>query len=120
MRYSERITHSTKPGKFFLLLIFFSLLSAITAFGQTREEKKLRIQAVKALRAEKFVEAKSIYEDLLKLDPKNPDYNYEMGLAIYEEGINKEKAAPYLESAIQNKRKVVVQIQHLCVATHKI
>jgi len=33
-----------------------------------------------------------------------------MGLAIYEEGINKEKAAPYLESAIQNKRKVVVQI----------
>ena len=102
MRYSERIVDSTKPGKYFLLIIFLSLLSAITAFGQTKEEKKLRVQAVKALRAERFDVAQEIYTDLLKLNPENSDYNYEMGLAIYEEGIHRGKAAPYLEKAIQN------------------
>lgn len=105
MRYSERIVDSTKPGKYFLLVVFLLLLSAITAMGQTREERKMRIQAVKALRAEKFAIAKEIYTDLLKLDPNNPDYNYEMGLVIYEEGIHRGKAAPYLERAIQNTKQ---------------
>lgn len=105
MRYSERIIDSTKPGKYFLLLIFFTLLSAITAFGQSKEEKKMRVQAVKAINAERFSDAITIYKDLLKLSPDNPDYNYEMGLAIYEEGINRGDAAVYLERAIQNTTK---------------
>ncbi|MEZ4722245.1 MAG: OmpA family protein [Flavobacteriales bacterium] len=104
MRYAERIVDSSKPGKYFLLLIFIFLLSAISAIGQTREEKKLRMDAVKALRSEKFGEAISIYTDLLKLDPNNPDYNYEMGLAIYEQGIHRGQAAQYLEKAIQNTK----------------
>ncbi len=105
MRYSERIVDSTKPGKYFLLLIFFTLLSAITAFGQTKEEKKMRVQAVKAINSERFSDAISIYKDLLKLSPDNPDYNYEMGLAIYEEGLHRGDAAPYLERAIQNTKE---------------
>jgi len=102
MRYSERITDSTKPGKYFFLLVVLSLLTAITAFGQSKEEKKLRVKAVKALRAENFAEAQEIYTDLLKLDANNPDYNYEMGLAIYEQGVHRGKAAKYLERAILN------------------
>ena len=38
----------------------------------------------------------------MKLDPENPDYNYEIGLAIFEEKVNRGKAAPYLTKAIQN------------------
>lgn len=102
MRYSERITHSSAPGKVFFLLVFFSLLLAITAFGQTRQENKMRIRAVKAIQAGKFQEAQTIYYDLLKLQPNNPDYNYEMGLAIFEEGVQRGKAAPYFDKAISN------------------
>ncbi|NQV52139.1 MAG: PD40 domain-containing protein [Flavobacteriales bacterium] len=75
---------------------------AITAFGQTRQENKMRIRAVKAIQAGKFQEAQTIYYDLLKLDPNNPDYNYEMGLAIFEEGVQRGKAAPYFDKAISN------------------
>ena len=38
--------------------------------------------------------------DLLQLAPENPDYNYEMGIAIYEQGIHRGKAAPYFEKAL--------------------
>jgi hypothetical protein len=65
MPYSERIFDSTKPGKFFLLLIFLFLLTAITAIGQTKEEQKMRVKAVKAIRSQKFNEAQAIYADLL-------------------------------------------------------
>lgn len=104
MRYSERIIASSKPGKYFLLLIFFSLLLAISAMAQTKEEKKMRLKAVKALNAGNFIEAQDIYADLLKLDSENPDYNYEMGLAIFEEGTHRGKAAPYFVKAIENTK----------------
>ncbi|GAB4384404.1 MAG: hypothetical protein Kow0075_16420 [Salibacteraceae bacterium] len=104
MRYSERITDSSRPGKIFLLLVFFFLLLTISAFSQSKEEKKMRLQAVKALNSGKFQEAQKIYIDLLKLDPDNPDYNYEMGLAIFEEGIHRGEAAPYFEKAIINTK----------------
>jgi len=104
MRYSDRITQSSAPGKIFFLLIFFSLLMAITAFGQSRQESKMRIRAVKAIQQGKFQEAQNIYFDLLKLYPNNPDYNYEMGLAIFEEGVQREKAAPYFDKAITNTK----------------
>jgi len=81
------------------LFVFTSTLSA-----QTKEEKKMRIKAVKALNAGNYTEAKSIYEDLLKLAPENVDYNYEMGLAYYEEGIHKGKAAKYIQKAIENNK----------------
>ncbi|MDB0002262.1 OmpA family protein [Salibacteraceae bacterium] len=100
MRYSERITHSTAPGKVFFLLVFFSLLMAITAFGQSREERKLHIRAIKALNTGKLADAEYLYHDLLQLAPENPDYNYEMGIAIYEQGIHRGKAAPYFEKAL--------------------
>lgn len=105
MSYSARIANSAKPGKHLFLLVLLSLFTAITAFGQSKEEKKMRAKAVKALRAENFTEAKAIYTDLLKLDPNNADYNYEMGLAIYEEGLHRGKAAPYLKRAILNTKQ---------------
>ena len=105
MSYNARIVDSAKPGKFLFLLVILSLFTAITAFGQSKEEKKMRVKAVKALRAENFTTAKDIYTDLLKLDPNNADYNYEMGLAIYEEGIHRGQAAKYLERAILNTKQ---------------
>ncbi|MEX2596223.1 MAG: OmpA family protein [Salibacteraceae bacterium] len=78
------------------------MLIAISAFSQTREENKMRVNAVKALNSGNFKQAQSIYSDLLKLQPDNPDYNYEMGLAIFDEKINRGKAAPYFDKAINN------------------
>lgn len=104
MRYSERITQSSAPGKVFFLLVFFTLLMAINAFSQSKAERKMRVKAVKALNSGNFKEAQNIYIDLLSLDPENPDYNYEMGLAIFEEKVNRGKAAPYLSKAIQNTK----------------
>lgn len=103
--YYARTVESAKPGKFLFLLALLMLLTAITAFGQSKEEKKLRVRAVKALRVENFTEAQEIYLDLLKLSPNNADYNYEMGLAIYEEGVHRGNAAPFLERAILNTQQ---------------
>lgn len=102
MRYSERILDSSRPGKYFLLLVFLFLLLTISAIGQTREEKSLRMKAVKMLNAGKFAAAQEIYVDLLKLNPNNPDYNYEMGLAIYEDGMQKGRSVQYFNRAVAN------------------
>ena len=79
---------------------FLSLLFAITAFGQSKEERKLHLKAVKALNSGHLADAEYIYSDLLQLNPDDPDYNYEMGIAIYEQGVHKGKAAPYFEKAL--------------------
>lgn len=60
MSYNARIADSAKPGKHLFLLVLLSLFTAITAFGQLKVEKKMRVKAVKALRAENFTEAKGI------------------------------------------------------------
>lgn len=104
MRYADRIQAPTQPGKYFFLIVFFSLLFALSAFSQSKEEKKMRIKAVKALNSGDYNEAEELYKDLLKLDPANPDYNYEMGLAIFEAGIYRGKSARYFERAIINTK----------------
>ncbi|MDP4687265.1 MAG: OmpA family protein [Salibacteraceae bacterium] len=104
MRYADHIHVPAKPGKYFFLIVFFSLLFALSAFSQSKEEKKMRIKAVKALNAGNYSEAEELYMDLLKLNPSNPDYNYEMGLAIFEGGVYRGKAARYLERAITNTK----------------
>ena len=38
--YNARIAESAKPGKFLFLLVLLSLFTAITAFGQSKEEKE--------------------------------------------------------------------------------
>jgi|APSaa5957512535_1039671.scaffolds.fasta_scaffold00184_12 outer membrane protein OmpA-like peptidoglycan-associated protein/tetratricopeptide (TPR) repeat protein len=103
MRYSERITHSANQGKYFVIFIFLTMLFALSAVGQTND-KKLRAKAVKALQSGKYDVAQELYGELLKLDPLNADYNYEMGLAIYDEGIHRGKAAAYFEKAIVNTK----------------
>ncbi|GEM_PF-303047 len=90
------------PGKIFLIILSFILLAVASSMAQTKEEKKLRVKAVKALNSGDYAEAIDIYEDLLKLDSENPDYNYEMGLAIMENGVQKGNAVRYLRTAIAN------------------
>lgn len=87
------------------MLVFFSLLLAITAFGQSREERKLHIKAIKSLNTGNLADAEYLYHDLLQLAPDNPDYNYEMGIAIYEQGIHRGKASPYFEKALKYTKK---------------
>lgn len=101
MRYTERLQKSTRPGKFFLLLIFFFLILAISAFGQeTKEERKLLSYARKALNSSDYKEAIEYYKELIKINPQNPDYNYELGLSIFESGVEKNKAAEYFQRAL--------------------
>ena len=73
---------------------------AITAFGQTPEERKLHIRAIKALNAGNLADAEYLYNDLLQLAPENPDYNYEMSITIYEQGIHRGKSTPHFEKAL--------------------
>lgn len=104
MRHSENISHSTSPGKVFILLVFFILLAAISVFAQSKEEQKMRVKAVKALNSGKLAEAEAIYRDLIKLDPENTDYNYELGLSIFEQGVHKGDAAPFFAKAIKSMK----------------
>lgn len=89
-------------SKSLLLFIFFSLLTSISVFAQTKQEKQLRLTAIKALNEGNYAEAESIYTRLLKSEPNNPDYNYEMGIAIFEQGTTKANALPYFKNALNH------------------
>lgn len=79
-----------------LCLIVFSL----TVNAQTTDE--LKKQAEKLFKDENYDEAYKFYSQLVSNFPKDPDYNYHLGVCMIYSEADKTKCLPYLKLAAAN------------------
>lgn len=86
-----------------VLLVFFAV--GLEGVAQSKETTKLEKKGRRMLEEEAFEEAKVVYKELLQSDPKSIEYNYGAGLSYYNSPIDKDKALPYFEAALQNSRQ---------------
>ncbi|UTW62539.1 OmpA family protein [bacterium SCSIO 12741] len=85
-----------------LLALLFGAMSAVAQDDLTEsQKKKLLKQARDYMQMEEFREAFKSYSELHKSDTANPNYNYELGICIYEGSFNKVASKKYFESALE-------------------
>src|SRR5438874_1518658 len=89
-----------------LLINSFSIANAqrVKTHTLTADEAKIiKKDAATLYNTTNYNSALKGYQDLLKADPKNPDYNYRLGFCYLMTNVNKAKAVEYFEAAIQLK-----------------
>lgn len=89
-----------------ILLFLLLLISGGPGFAQAKDEGELKKQAARAFEEENYALAFKNYSTLLANYPKDPDYNYRLGVcAIYVEP-EKKKAVSYLQAAARNPKDI--------------
>lgn len=102
----NRMTHilNLKPiklGRICMLLIVF--MSNLT-FGQVNNEADLKKQAEKDFENEDYNLAYKLYAQLVSLYPKDPEYNYRLGVCMLYTEPDKKKPYSYLKIATSNPK----------------
>ncbi|MDQ3048732.1 MAG: hypothetical protein M3R27_14375, partial [Bacteroidota bacterium] len=84
-----------------LRLLFFLLIFTASAKAQSTfaSEEELKAQALKLFDEDEFEEAYPLYSQLASLYPKDPNYNYRLGVCMLYASDDKEKPIPFLEFA---------------------
>jgi hypothetical protein len=90
-------------------------LQAQNSFGS---EEELKAQAAKLFDADEFEEAYPLYSQLLSLYPKDPTYNFRLGVCMLYASDDKEKAIPFLEYAAKRPDVEKEVIYYMARAYH--
>jgi len=92
---------------FRIIYIFFLLLGLETRFVSAQtpftSEDDLKKQAKKLFFDEEFEQAFPLYSQLVSLYPKDPDYNYRLGVCMLFASDDKERPISFLEFASRSK-----------------
>ncbi len=83
-----------------LSLIIVCLFVSKVGLAQ-KELKNLQNAALVKFKAENYEEALEDYLQLVKEEPKNENYNYNLAVCYLNSNINKSKAIPYLENVVR-------------------
>ena len=86
-----------------LFLLLFCVRNAPFAQNNFGSEEELKKQANKLFEGEDYVAAYPLYSQLVSLYPKDPVYNYKLGVCMLNSGGDREAPIPYLEFASQKK-----------------
>ncbi len=86
-----------------LLLFFICFLSLTTLKAQSKDRKSLVNKAEAKFKVENYEEASDDYLQLVTDEPKNPGFNYNLGVCYLNSNSNKSKAIPYLEIAVRSE-----------------
>lgn len=85
------------------LVLIFSVIFSISA--QDINEKKVLKKAQKYLAEANYDQAKIEYDKLLKSDPTNPLYHFEMGVTYYNSFYQRELSVGHFENALKASSK---------------
>lgn len=103
----------------YLLLITLALstrfASAQTTFGS---EEELKAQASKLFDEDEFEEAYPLYSQLTSIYPKDPNFNYRLGVCMLYASDDKEKPIAFLEFAVNKPDVEKEAIFYLAKAYH--
>ncbi|MBK7309981.1 MAG: PD40 domain-containing protein [Bacteroidia bacterium] len=86
-----------------LLLSSICLLSLNSITAQSKDRKALANKAEAKFKVENYDEALDDYLQLVTDDPKNPEFNYNLGVCYLNSNGVKSKAVPYLEIVVRSE-----------------
>lgn len=84
--------------------VFFFLLSLSTSFAQSLNESELKKEALKSFENEDYSSAYKLYSQLVSLYPKDPDYNFHIGVCMLYTEPDKKKPFSYLKLAASSAK----------------
>lgn len=84
--------------------VFFFLLSLSTSFAQSLNESELKKEALKSFENEDYSSAYKLYSQLVSLYPKDPDYNFHIGVCMLYTEPDKKKPFSYLKLAASSSK----------------
>lgn len=84
------------------LFIFLAIFYCSDSYSQIKNENDLKKQAEKNFEDEDYNLAYKLYAQLVSLYPKDPDYNYKLGVCMLYTEPDKKKPYSYLQIAIKN------------------
>jgi hypothetical protein len=88
-------------GCFFVI---FFLLSFSTSYAQSLNEADLKKEALKSFENEDYSSAYKLYSQLVSLYPKDPDYNFHIGVCMLYIEPDKKKPFSYLKLAASSPK----------------
>lgn len=88
-------------GCFFVI---FFLLSFSTSYAQSLNEADLKKEALKSFENEDYSSAYKLYSQLVSLYPKDPDYNFHIGVCMLYIEPDKKKPFSYLKLAASSAK----------------
>ena len=95
IRHITRIKDMLMRCLIFLFVVFFSNIS----FAQIKNEDELKKVAEKHFEEEEYADAYKLYSQLVSLYPKDPEYNYRLGVCMLYTEPDKKKPYSYLQLA---------------------
>jgi hypothetical protein len=91
---------SSKSVILFVLLLFLST----GGYSQFKNEDELKKQAAKNFDDEEYASGFKLYSQLVANYPKDPIYNYRLGVCMLFTDADKKKAIPYLQTAAKTAK----------------
>lgn len=85
---------------YFIIFTFF--IHGILMNAQNVSEKKLLEEANEKMLNQNFDEALDNWLQLYQINPKNPEYQYNIAVCYLNSNFNKTKAIPYLENVVKS------------------
>jgi hypothetical protein len=86
---------SSNPVILFILFLFLSTVG----YSQFKNEDELKKQAAKYFEDEDYANGFKLYSQLVSTYPKDPVYNFRLGVCMLYNDADKKKAIPYLNTA---------------------
>ncbi|HKC67573.1 MAG TPA: hypothetical protein VKG26_05040, partial [Bacteroidia bacterium] len=91
---------NSKPVILFLFFLFFGT----TGYSQFKNEDELKKQAAKYFDDEEYANGFKLYSQLVSNYPKDPIYNYRLGVCMLFTDADKKKAIPFLKTAAKTAK----------------
>lgn len=86
------------------------LMVNLSVFSQVKDEAALKKEAANAFEEEDYARGYKLYSTLVSNYPKDPEYNYRLGVcAMFAEG-DKKKPINYLQLAAKNEKEVEKEV----------
>lgn len=101
----------------YVLVLFFI---APAAFSQVKNEEELKKQANTLFEAEDYSASYKLYSQLVSLYPKDPEYNYRLGVCMLFTEPDKKKPFTYFQTALKNPAEAPKDAKFYLAKTYHI
>ena len=106
--------------RFRYLFVFLAIFYCLDSHSQIKNEDDLKKQAEKHFEDEDYNLAYKLYSQLVSLYPKDPDYNYKLGVCMLYTEPDKKKPFIYFQIALKNPANAPKDVKFYLAKTYHI
>jgi hypothetical protein len=117
IRHIFRIQHTMR---FSYLFVFLAIFCCSNSYSQVKNEDDLKKQAEKNFEDEEYNEAYKQYAQLVSLYPKDPEYNYRLGVCMLFTEPDKKKPYSYFQIALKNPEQAPKDAKFYLAKTYHV